>query len=254
MFEWSPGLPIVDEIIPLSDDEETDDVVNESDDELDNIEPIDAENDDGSDDRIIVSDDSSLTNEGESAESGNEDSYAEDYDDPIMQDTLETIDEHEHNESEKRILEEEGEEEEEEEEEGEYETDESEECPLEKEVPNQNETDRPRRAAAGRGIDRLEMSFDGKVYAHGRERQFLMVQEEQNNEPTLNDYYSIACNVMLTQMSAKEGIKRFGERAIVAMIKEYEQMDKAPMPGKPVFCPVSYESLTKEEIMKAMEN
>ena len=62
MFEWSPGLPIVDEIIPLSDvdnsnsdDEETDDVANESDDELDNIEPIDAENDDDSDDRIIHS-------------------------------------------------------------------------------------------------------------------------------------------------------------------------------------------------------
>ena len=37
---------------------------------------------------------------------------------------------------------------------------------------------RSRCTAAGRGLDRLEMSFDGKKYTHGCQRQFLMVKED----------------------------------------------------------------------------
>ena len=37
---------------------------------------------------------------------------------------------------------------------------------------------RSRCTAAGRGLDRLEMSFDGKMYTHGRQRQFLTVKKD----------------------------------------------------------------------------
>ena len=54
-----------------------------------------------------------------------------------------------------------------------------------------------------RGLDRLQMSFDGKAYTHEKERQFLIVDEDYNKDKDMNTYYSIACDVMFTQMSAK---------------------------------------------------
>jgi len=44
-------------------------------------------------------------------------------------------------------------------------------------------------------------------------RQFLNVDEDYNKDKDMNTYYSIACDVMFTQMSAKKGIKMFGKRA-----------------------------------------
>ena len=48
---------------------------------------------------------------------------------------------------------------------------------------------------------------------------------------------SIAANVLFTQvsehaqMSAKAGIKRFGDRALAAMISEYKQLNTGAVPG-----------------------
>ena len=97
------------------------------------------------------------------------------------------------------------------------------------------------------------MSFDGKMYTHGRHRQFLMTKEKYDINQDMDTYYSIACDVMFTQMNAKKGIKLFGERAVAAMFKEYKQLDKGPMPGKPVFGPISYNSLSRKEVNEALE-
>ena len=78
-------------------------------------------------------------------------------------------------------------------------------------INEENYNTRPRRTNAGTGVDRLQMSFDGKAYTHGKERQFLIVDEDYNKDKDMNTYYSIACDVMFTQMSAKKGIKMFGE-------------------------------------------
>ena len=58
---------------------------------------------------------------------------------------------------------------------------------------------------------------------------------------------------MFTQMNAKKGIKLFDEKAVVAMFKEYKQLDKGPMPGKPVFGSISYDFIRKQEINKSIK-
>jgi len=127
-------------------------------------------------------------------------------------------------------------------------------------INEENYNNRPRRTNAGMGVDRLQMSFDGKAYTHEKERQFLIVDEDYNKDEgmntyysDMNTYYSMACDVMFTQMSAKKGIKMFGERAIAALLKEYNQMDKGPMPGKPVFGAVDYHTLSEQEKKEALE-
>ena len=38
--------------------------------------------------------------------------------------------------------------------------------------------ERPRGSNYGIGVDRLEMSFDGKIYVHGQHCQFLMMKNK----------------------------------------------------------------------------
>ena len=45
---------------------------------------------------------------------------------------------------------------------------------------------------------------------------------------------NISNEVMFTQMSAKAGIKKFGETAISATLDEFNQLDKGANPGYPV--------------------
>ena len=52
-------------------------------------------------------------------------------------------------------------------------------------------------------------------------------------------------NVLFTQVSAKEGIKRWGEEAIAAIVKELKQLQDGAIPGRPVIEPVNYEDLTE---------
>jgi len=52
---------------------------------------------------------------------------------------------------------------------------------------------------------------------------------------------------MVQQMSAKKGIEKFGERALVALAKEYAQLDDLN-----VFIPKHINELTREEIKKAL--
>ena len=55
------------------------------------------------------------------------------------------------------------------------------------------------------------------------------------------------------QMSAKKGFKVFGDRAVEAIIKEFKQLNDGAFPGKPVVEPIAHESLTNDEIKRAME-
>ena len=65
--------------------------------------------------------------------------------------------------------------------------------------------------------------------------------------------YEKALNVMFTQMSARKGIKLFGEQAIAAMFKELKQLNDGVVPGKPVIEPIKFESLTEENKQEALE-
>ena len=48
-------------------------------------------------------------------------------------------------------------------------------------------------------------------------------------------------------MSAKAGINKFEEKAVEAMEKEFRQIDKGPMEGKPLITPIDPDTLSFEE-------
>ena len=72
-------------------------------------------------------------------------------------------------------------------------------------------------------------------------------------------FMSVAANYLFTQvnehaqMSAKSGIKKFGDRAVAAMLSEYKQLNTGAMPGKPVFGTIDPTTLTNEEKRRALE-
>ena len=73
--------------------------------------------------------------------------------------------------------------------------------------------DRPRRANAGAGVERLQMDFSGKGYQAKREFNLITnsaeeIRKEDNGD--MEKYMNVACNVMFTQMTAKKGIERYG--------------------------------------------
>ena len=55
------------------------------------------------------------------------------------------------------------------------------------------------------------------------------------------------------QMSAHRGFKEFGERAVVAMIKELKQLDQGAVQGNPVVEEVDPDTLSKEDKIKALD-
>ena len=68
------------------------------------------------------------------------------------------------------------------------------------------------------------------------------------------DLMNKAVGIILTQqMSAKKGIKKFGEKAVAAMIKEFSQLDQGAFPGKPVIDTIDADSLSREQKAKALE-
>ncbi len=86
-------------------------------------------------------------------------------------------------------------------------------------------------------MDRLSPKFCVKSYESG----------------SVNCHINRATGVLFTQMSAKKGIKKFGERAIAAMIKEFKQIHEWPMPGKPVVRPVDLRTLSLEQKKQVLE-
>ena len=53
------------------------------------------------------------------------------------------------------------------------------------------------------GVDRLEMSFDGKSYVHGQHRQLLMMKDKYDTNKYIDTYIYREHDVMFTKMLAK---------------------------------------------------
>ena len=83
----------------------------------------------------------------------------------------------------------------------------------------ENTNTSPRRANAGKGVERLEMKFGGKTY----DTQFATSTGERKKYFMYN-IHKLAVDVTL--MTAKKGIKTHGERAVAAMYKEYTQLEE----------------------------
>ena len=49
------------------------------------------------------------------------------------------------------------------------------------------------------------------------------------------------------QVSAKEGIRRWGEEAIVAIMKELKQLQDGAMPGRPLIEAVNFTDLSEKD-------
>jgi KUP system potassium uptake protein len=102
---------------------------------------------------------------------------------------------------------------------------------------------RPRRSQQARQRQHYAPSFEGKTY----ETQFFGVTQKQEEQPSMDECHRIAVNVMFAQMSAAKGIKLFGERAVAAMFKEYNQLHDMSVFGK-----VDPDTLTHEQKKKAL--
>ena len=102
---------------------------------------------------------------------------------------------------------------------------------------------RPKRSEQARQRQHYAPSFEGKSY----DTQFFGVTPKQENEQSSDECHRIAVNVMFAQMGAKKGIKLFGQRAVAAMFKEYNQLNDMSVFGK-----VDPDTLTQEQKKKAL--
>ena len=128
---------------------------------------------------------------------------------------------------------------------------------------------RTTRRNAGKIGPRLLMDTRGKDYktvhfnllmkqkriARTKKKVVLTMLKRRSNYITQNgDIMQKAIGIIFAQqMSAKKGIKKFGEKAIAALMKEFSQLDQGAFPGKPVIQPTYSEKLTTEERRRALE-
>jgi hypothetical protein len=126
---------------------------------------------------------------------------------------------------------------------------------------------RPRRTNAGAGVERLVMDMKGKDYLSYKHKQFMMkskmnrtkknviltMMQKKGQNANNSNMLKRAVGIMFQQMSAKKGIRTFGERAIAAMIKEFQQLDQGAVPGKPVVDPVDPTTISHDEKRQALE-
>ena len=110
---------------------------------------------------------------------------------------------------------------------------------------------RPSRSNTGKGVERLKMKFKGKHYPSVTKKQLLMLKK--NNITEKKDlYFHKAIGIMFTQISAKESIKKFNEKAISAMVRELKQLNNGLMKGKPVVVPIDPSKLSNFERKKKL--
>ena len=74
------------------------------------------------------------------------------------------------------------------------------------------------------------MSHEGKKY---KTRSIFLMSRETH--------------VMFTQIKANKGIEQIGKCAVDALVKEFKQLDKRVLPGKPVLCSINLNTLAKDE-------
>ena len=93
---------------------------------------------------------------------------------------------------------------------------------------------RPRRSNTGPGIQQLQMISGGKSYK-SKAANFLMRYEIKQKEMKNRKNLATMANViMFIEISAETEINLFGEKAVVAMIKEYKQLNQVAVEGKPL--------------------
>ena len=78
---------------------------------------------------------------------------------------------------------------------------------------------KPQRSSKSRDRQEHQPSFEGKSY----EMQFLSVSKQKQREQA-DDCYRTAMNVMFVQISSKQGIKQFKERAVSDIVNYYKQL------------------------------
>ena len=82
---------------------------------------------------------------------------------------------------------------------------------------HENTNTRPRRANAGKCVDRTGMNFGGLKY----DTQFASTGKKKKQ--FMHNMHKLAVNVTFTHMTAKKGIKRHVERVVANIYKEYTQ-------------------------------
>ena len=82
------------------------------------------------------------------------------------------------------------------------------------------------------------MYFDEKTYRSGKKYQ---------SKYETHYFVKVATNVMFTHISAKASINKFGEKAVAAMIREFREKGKCPMPRKPVVNQINLDTLSFDE-------
>ena len=66
---------------------------------------------------------------------------------------------------------------------------------------------------------------------------------DKNQKYQTESFMKLETEAMFTQMSSKAIIKKFGQKAVVAMVKEYRHINKGPMEGKLVVNPIDPNTL-----------
>lgn len=281
MYEWSPGVPILsdfdemdineveepqnmnnenildvsenedesedenrddeDDVIQITDEDDVEDDTNSNDDDIDdNIETSDSEDNHDDGDMMNQSDDENDNSEDADNENNSEPSEIDQSNDTRL---------------------------------GDDELD----VPSGEPEGEQAIIERPRRTNAGAGVERLQVSFGGKIYHDELHKQFTQKSEKvkrgrwsnrkrrksaiqllqntqkEDSKDNRNKYMNTALEVMFTQMTAKRGMKLFGEEAVAAIFKEYKQLDQGAKEGNPVVTPTPYESLTEDDKYKALD-
>ena len=86
------------------------------------------------------------------------------------------------------------------------------------------------------------------MYQH---KQFMMKSiSSSNGSPTIQRYLNVDVDTtfktatQFTQMSARRDFKQFGKLADAAIFKEFAQLDKGTVSGKPVSCKIDPGSIT----------
>ena len=137
---------------------------------------------------------------------------------------------------------------------------------------------RSQRSNAGTGVQRFEPRFGKKSYEITRKKQYMQFKRKKKKvqfaqvkklmnkvreDHTAPSYLQRAVNIIFAQleedeqkfkdMPASRGMKLFGERAVAACIKEFSQLSNGVIPGNPVIEPVNTASVSQEELKQALE-
>ena len=135
-----------------------------------------------------------------------------------------------------------------------------------------NISGRPRRTNARAGVEMFEPTLGGKEHFSYRKkcmlqrqhkasqrkplraRVTLLMREARKKSMNSRTFLQLAINTVFlsAQMNTSQDIKRYGDRAVAALIKECVQLDKGAFPGKPVVEPVFADDLTPDERARAM--